>query len=260
MTRAKQRQKHHRDMAAHYAVVDMHMAAGYVGCTPCPYNVKSILHMTNSPKNRSAWPGLLLALLLPVLWGCGPRPQETPFEGKIEINLEPEQYPAADVPEFMFQPGSTRYMINPRAEYYLSGVVLGKKRYRFDRGAELAPYDLAIAWHKLVSTDLYKQISWSQSGRWYFWKYGEEFPFDNAFISRYSSNNHVIPANPNIRAALGLVRKGGIIDLSGYLVNVRQAEGEEFTWNSSLSREDEGGGSCEVFYVTEIRYKGMSYK
>jgi hypothetical protein len=59
---------------------------------------------------------------------------------------------------------------------------------------------------------------------------------------------------------LGLVRKGESIDLSGYLVNVKQAEGEEFTWNSSLSREDEGGGSCEVFYVTEIRYKGMSYK
>ncbi|MBI4726444.1 hypothetical protein HY768_04330 [candidate division TA06 bacterium] len=204
---------------------------------------------------------LLPAIVLLTFISCDPRPQGRPYSGKIEINLEPEQYPAEDIPEFVFQPNRAKYLIAPRAEYYLIGVVLGKERYRYDRGADIAPYDLAIAWNKLVLTKLYKQLKWSQSGRWYHWRYDEDFPFDNDFVARYSSNNHIIPANPNIRAALGLVRKGENIGLFGYLVNVSQTEGEpEFTWNTSLSREDEAGGSCEVFYVTEIRYKGMSYK
>lgn len=206
------------------------------------------------------WPALLPAILLLVLTGCGPGPQGTPYSEAIEINQEPEQYPAEDVQEFVFQPHKNKYLIKPRAEYFLSGVVLGKEKYVYDRGADIAPYDLAIAWNKLVLTKLYKQLKWSQSGRWYHWRYDEDFPFDNTFVARHSANNHIIPANPNIRAALGLIRKGENIDLSGLLVNVSQAEGEEFTWNSSLSREDDGGGSCEVFYVTEIRYKGMSYK
>ena len=212
--------------------------------------------MTLTHKYKYFW----LTVLLLALLGCGPSPQGTPYAGKIEINLEPEQYPANDVPEFIFQPNKAKYLINPQVEYFLSGVVLGKEKYVYDRGADIAPYDLAIAWNKLVLTKLYKQLKWSQSGRWYLWRYGEDFPFDNAFVARYSANNHIIPANPNLRAALGLVRKGESIDLSGYLVNVKQAEGEEFTWNSSLSREDEGGGSCEVFYVTEIRYRGTAYK
>ncbi len=217
--------------------------------------------MSNQHNNKIFWPALVTFFFLLVLIGCGPRPQGTPYSEAIEINLEPEQYPADDVSEFVFQPNKNKYLIKPRAEYFLSGIVLGKERYVYDRGADIAPYDLAIAWNKLVLTKLYKQLKWSQSGRWYLWRYNEDFPFDNTFVARYSSNNHIIPANPNIKAALGLVRKGESIDLSGYLVNVSQAAGEEeFTWNSSLSREDQGGGSCEVFYVTELRYKGKSYK
>jgi hypothetical protein len=212
--------------------------------------------MTLTHKYKYFW----LTVFLLVLLGCGPRPQGTPSSQAIEINLEPEQYPADGVPGFVFQPNKKKYLIEPKAEYFLDGVVLGKERYVYDRGADLAPYDLAIAWNKLVITKLYKQLKWSQEGRWYLWRYNEDFPFDNAFVARYSANNHIIPANSNLRAALGLIREGQSIGLSGYLVNVRQAEGEEFTWNSSLSREDEGGGSCEVFYVTELRYKGMSYK
>lgn len=213
-----------------------------------------------SNKHKIFWQIIFPVLVLLVFFGCGPRPQGTPSSKAIEINLEPEQYPADGVPAFVFQPNKNKYLIEPKAEYFLDGVVLGKERYVYDRGADLAPYDLAIAWNKLVITKLYKQLKWSQEGRWYLWRYNEDFPFDNAFVARYSANNHIIPANRNLRGALGLVREGQSIGLSGYLVNVSQAEGEEFTWNSSLSREDEGGGSCEVFYVTEIRYKGKSYK
>lgn len=216
--------------------------------------------MSNEQRNIIRQTVLLPAILLLALFGCGPRPQGAPNSAAIEINREPEQYRVEDVQEFIFQPHKKKYLIKPMAEYYLDGVVLGKEKYVYDRGADLAPYDLAIAWNKLVLTKLYKQLKWSQEGRWYLWRYDEDFPFDNTFVARYSANNHIIPANPNIRAALGLVRKGESIGLSGYLVYVRQAEGEEFSWNSSLSREDEGGGSCEVFYVTEVRYKGMSYK
>ncbi len=70
-----------------------------------------------------------------------------------------------------------------------------------------------------------------------------------------------IPANQNIRAALLHISSGDTIEAYGFLVYVDAVKGESnFWWNSSLSREDAGDGSCEVMYITEIKYRGMRYK
>jgi hypothetical protein len=39
--------------------------------------------------------------------------------------------------------------------------------------------------------------------------------------------------------------------LEGYLVNITGANG--WHWNSSMSRDDTGGGSCEVLYLTRVK-------
>jgi hypothetical protein len=60
----------------------------------------------------------------------------------------------------------------------------------------------------------------------------------------------MVPASPLVRERLQQIRRGHIIRARGYLVD---ADGESgFRWQTSLSREDTGGGACELFYVERI--------
>jgi hypothetical protein len=46
------------------------------------------------------------------------------------------------------------------------------------------------------------------------------------------------------------VDEGDVIQIRGYLVSIAGPDGER--WKSSLSRNDTGGGSCELLYATEL--------
>ena len=46
---------------------------------------------------------------------------------------------------------------------------------------------------------------------------------------------------------------GQIISLSGSLVRVEAKDG--WKWKSSLTRSDDGAGSCEIIWVTDIQFR-----
>jgi hypothetical protein len=204
---------------------------------------------------------LMIIFSLTLLQSCGTPPEGIVDSETIDIRNDPVQLPLDDQEPIKISANDYDITIKPRAEYFLKGLVLGRKNYSSDWNSTIAPCDLAVAWGKMTTTGLYKKVRWSQGNRWYYWRYDEEFPFDNAFIARYSANTHAIPANRNIRAALRNISAGDTIDASGYLVYVDAVKGESnFWWNSSLSREDAGDGSCEVMYIDEIKFRGMIYR
>ena len=49
------------------------------------------------------------------------------------------------------------------------------------------------------------------------------------------------------------VSVGDVVSLSGFLVDVSRADG--WRWTSSLSREDSGGGACELLWVESARVR-----
>ena len=50
-------------------------------------------------------------------------------------------------------------------------------------------------------------------------------------------------------------------ELTGFLVAVHGAKGgQSWDWNSSLSREDRGDGSCEIMYLTRLKTEGRVYE
>ncbi len=203
----------------------------------------------------------LFVLLLAWLAGCGPAPEGRVFEGEINVKLKPEQTPAEGAKRVIVKSHGFTWMLEPKAAYLADGIVLSKKNYGSDWNAMLSPCDLALAWGKMVATGLHQQCRWSQSGRWYYWRYDRDFPFDNTFIAKWSANTHIIPASDNLKAALRKVAKGDTVRLEGYLVYVSGSDGKQtYTWNSSLSRDDQGNGSCEVLYLTALTLKGMTYK
>ena len=100
------------------------------------------------------------------------------------------------------------------------------------------------------ATDRFNGAVRYQGARWYFWKWQGVSVLDNRDVALQSANVHVVPASENLKRALLRVEAGDIVQLRGYLVNIVGPDGER--WQSSLSRTDTGGGSCELLYAVEL--------
>jgi hypothetical protein len=207
---------------------------------------------------RSGAP-FLLAFALGWIVACSERPSRldpTP----IEVRGDPGQRPAADPQPITLDEGGWEWTVTPRAEYIIQGVVVGRERYRFDFNAKLSPCDIAIAWGPLVGHEAFDGIEFSQSGRFYFWHPRRGRPVDPAFVARFSSNTHIVPARPGLGRIACAVRPGQRVALAGDLVTIEGRKGDRrFRWASSLTRNDSGDGSCEILYLRRIRVDGRVY-
>lgn len=143
-------------------------------------------------------------------------------------------------------PGHT---ITPLEPFQLEARVLAREDYRFDRGAQVSPTDLALGWGPMADPQVLEQITISQGNRWYRWRV-EQFPIPRREIELHSANMHLIPANESVADTLASIRPGQHIALSGQLVRVEGDDG--FRWLSSLTREDTGEGACELIWVEQL--------
>lgn len=141
-------------------------------------------------------------------------------------------------------------MFTPLARFEAQAVVLSRERYYFDRGAKLSPIDLALGWGPMAEAATINALRISQDHRWYQYRWSGEPPIAPETIIRSSANMHLIPANDQVRVELLAVRRHELVEIAGYLVEVRSADGSH--WRSSTSREDSGGGSCEVVWVERV--------
>jgi len=141
------------------------------------------------------------------------------------------------------------YEIQPVARYEIRAKVLSIERYRLGREADLSPVDFALGWGPMSDNAITKQLAITQGSRFYHYSWRGDPPIDPAAIVRNSANTHLVPADDNVKARLLEVRKGEIVMLKGYLINVRHSDG--WRWHSSLTREDSGAGACELMWVAE---------
>ncbi len=142
------------------------------------------------------------------------------------------------------------YTITPLARYAVTAVVLSRDRYRNDRGAALAPVDLALGWGPMSVASVINGLSFSQSGRWYEYRWSGEPPLDPGLIATHSANTHCLPADAEVRRRLLEVKNHELVTMEGYLVEVNGSDG--YRWRSSLTRDDTGAGACEVFWITSL--------
>lgn len=140
--------------------------------------------------------------------------------------------------------------VTPLARYAVRAVVLSRDRYRFDATADIAPVDLALGWGPMSVAGVINDLKFSQSGRWYTYRWKGDPPLEPGSIAKHSANTHCLPADDRVRAQLLKVKRHEMVKLEGYLVQVDGDDGGH--WRSSLSREDTGGGACEVFWVTQL--------
>ena len=213
--------------------------------------------MGGRPTRATALP--LLAILLLSL-AC--RAKATGEDSApIDPAGDPVQSDLSDPVATAFRKAGFDWTLTPKAAYDIQGVVLGVERYRYGWTADLSPCDVAMAWGPLAQDGLYRRLHWSQDNRWYWWEYDATWDRTDAWVARHSSNNHVIPATENLGRAARSLRKGELAELRGELVFVEGQKGEQHvSWHSSLTREDEGDGSCELIYLRWLKVRGLVYE
>jgi hypothetical protein len=164
----------------------------------------------------------------------------------VLVPEHPSQLAVADLPPFV----RDGYVISPRASFEIRARVLSRQDYFWGNEADLSPLDLALGWGLMSDQAVLDRIEISQAARWYFTQYEHPAPLADQDIIENSGNMHIIPAHNWVRKVLNDSRKGDVLTLRGLLVDVDHDSG--WQWRTSLSRNDTGAGSCEIFYVEAI--------
>lgn len=153
------------------------------------------------------------------------------------------------MPAFALVPAT----LEPLAGFSVDARVLSREDYITGREADLAPTDLALGWRRMADDDVLSRLDISQSSRWYRYSWSGEPPLPVDEIVHTSANMHIIPADAAVARQLRAVRRGDRVRIDGWLVEAKAADG--WHWRSSLTREDTGGGACEVIYACAIRVR-----
>lgn len=176
---------------------------------------------------------------------------------KLDYPLQLEYTGNKSIP---YKRGEINVIMYPKAAYQVYAQVMSKKEYLEGWESEISKYDLALAWNKLMLPEYQKGIEYSQRDRFCHIQLENSFPLTNEFINTHSSNNHIIPANHYLEMAISRIKPGDKVFLQGFLVNVEgSVKDQTVWWNSSLSRDDEGDGACEILYVTRAFIDDVQY-
>lgn len=168
----------------------------------------------------------------------------TSYQGSI---ISPEQRNIFPSEKEVYEGNAGDVDIFLKAEYDIRGVVKGKKKYS-DYSSQVSKYDIILVWGDLNKKEYDQHISYSQSGRWYYYTYDQEM-IEGNFIAKQSANIHLIPENEDIADKINKVRKNDYIRIKGHLVDVDFSDG---IWETSMTRGDTGNGACEILFVKEL--------
>ena len=138
------------------------------------------------------------------------------------------------------------------AEYNITARVLSRNDFSIGKESDLSPVDFVLAWGPMSDQAVIDKIKITQRNRWYHWE-TDEYPIPLNQIGLNSANVHIVPKDEAVVDKLDEVSKGSLVEMKGYLVEITTTEG--WHWKSSLSRDDTGGGACELFWVEELIIK-----
>ena len=188
---------------------------------------------------------LFLLLVALTIWKLVSDPGEVSLGPGVMAKEPPTQINIDNPTSFEFG----KHRITPLAKFRIKAKVLSREDYSFDTESDVSPIDLALGWGRMSDETVIEKIEISQSGRWYRWR-TKTLPIPKREIETHSANMHMIPADDLVEAEINRTRKGDIIELEGYLVEVQSDDGRR--WKSSLTREDTGANACELIWVEQF--------
>ncbi len=143
-----------------------------------------------------------------------------------------------------------RFTLTPLAEFRTEARVLSRKNYGSDAESELSPLDFALGWGRMSDNAVLEQLNISQGVRFFNYRWENQPPIPPQEIVVSATNVHLIPEDAGVLHALEKVRAGQVVRLEGVLVAAERGDG--WRWRSSLTREDDGAGACELLLVRKV--------
>lgn len=190
---------------------------------------------------------IFTAVILVVWWFFFRQgPVETPADG-TRVSQPPQQT-ATEMASWT----AGDFTVRPLARYRLKARVLSRKRYFLDPTSGIAPIDLALGWGDMSDSAVLRHLDISQSGRWYQFTYGADCPVAHGTIATQSANVHCLPGDDSVRRDLLALRVNEFVEMRGFLVEVTHRDNPA-PWRSSLVRDDEGAGACEIFWIDDLQ-------
>lgn len=201
-------------------------------------------------------------------------------ETKMDTNKEPVQIEVNDEKFRKVQGEKKLHAVKVMAKYSITGMVVAKNQNFWFRGImrnnfdDIALIDYGIVWGEIADKNLIKKHFKFKSTK----TLGEarqlSFRWQNltqgsSYINSHVAHTHIIPANANVMGALLKVKKYDIVRLDGYLVDIYDPKTSQRYAMTSLSRSDtnatsrghnQGGGACEIMYVSRVQIENKIYK
>jgi hypothetical protein len=182
-------------------------------------------------------------LLLSVFWG-GPEPRLAPG---VLVPYEPDQDPIESLPPWRFKDSQVTALANFRVR----ARVLLTEHYWWGRDADVSPVDLTLGWRLMSNQDVLDGLNIYRMRRAYVWSVRKgHLPFPEEEINAHAANMHMVPSTPELADRLRAINRGDLVDIRGYLVEIKFADGG--IWRSSLTRTDTGNGACELVWVNDV--------
>ena len=202
--------------------------------------------------------GVVLALLYRYVWL---RPWAAARADLPAVGAEPVQEPLDTPVSRTLSRGGQQYRVEQHHRYEVVGEVLSSETYALTFRSDFYDVDIGLIWGERVA-DLKDRYRFHQDGRWLFWRSsGPVSDEERAYITAHIGNHHVIPAEgrPQVARALRWADAGDVVRLTGFLVDIWDAQGQPVA-QSSRSRDDSGNGACEIVWVDELQIGRRIYR
>lgn len=147
------------------------------------------------------------------------------------------------------------WTLQPLASFEIRARVISLHSYRSDPtpAGTLAPFDVALGWGPMADENILKRIEITQHDRQYFWRWWGAAPLPEKDLVSHSANIHLIPADDVIAAQIESLQPGQWVHLRGKLVEASHPKAAK-AWRSSLSRDDQGEGACEILLLESLQH------
>jgi hypothetical protein len=165
----------------------------------------------------------------------------------------------ADLPEpFDVTRKGVTYTVEPLLNYELWGMIVS-----YHHANSLADIsheawkdfinvkDVCVLWGKNLETAVYARMKFRNRDFTCFYTYPDE-ETGRVFTENCLSNNHLLPADPIVAAAVMSARKGDQVHFKGWLVSYGIKD-SPYRRMSSTTRFDRGNGACETVFVDEFQ-------
>ncbi|MFC3194738.1 hypothetical protein ACFODZ_10860 [Marinicella sediminis] len=173
-----------------------------------------------------------------------------------ELNIDPVQRAVNQAP-FMTTYNDEQFLVKPRFDYRLNGLVVSYRLHDSENGMMLHALskdhlnvaDFCVVWGDSANPELLQDFDFSNGQ--FTCNYGSQSRQAwDAFNHHQLSNNHLLAADEFVRDTIKDIQIGDQITLSGWLANYQNPTGYERA--TSTTRTDTGNGACETIFVNDI--------